>query len=263
MRTRPTRALTIASGLALALIAGVVAAGAFTLAVHPGDPAARPSLTAVGQATQPARGPVTSEPPSPTPEPSQSSTPSETALPSARAGCFREAASATPAPAPSGEPSPNPALEARLPAIALGEPLERSTAPGPWVLADRSWASSAAGYLACTGHPAEDLWVGWASGSHLLGYAVVAYEIEGVSGDQLLDITIRDFFGTDPAAFHPEVHAGREYMTIDGASALYATDRTFYLITAYCCVDFGPSPGPLPSGEDIVESLLEGLPPNG
>lgn len=262
MTSPRSRRLVIAGGVAFATLAGVVMAGAFSFAIGPREPTTRPAASAVARASQSARASSTPAPPSPTPEPSRSAAPSRTAVPSAAAGCFREAASATPAPSPSGEAPENADLEARLPASAFGEPLEVSTASGPWVLADRFWAGSAAGYLACTKHPADDLWVGWASGSHLLGYAVVAYEIEGVSGGHLLDITIRDFFGADPPAFHSEIHEGREYWTTDGASALYATDRTFYLITAYCCVDLWASPGPLPSGEEIVQSLLEGLPAN-
>ena len=102
--------------------------------------------------------------------------------------------------------------------------------------------------------------MGWATGPHLLGFAVLAVEIEGVSGDDLLDITMAEMVAGDSGSYRTVEHAGREYLTVDGSSALYATNRTFYLINAYCCVEFGPSPGPMPTGEEIVHSLIEGLP---
>ena len=60
-------------------------------------------------------------------------------------------------------------------------------------------------------------------------------------------------------------HAGRDYTLVNDRAVLYATDATFYYITAYCCVDDSrespdPSATPRPTGMDILHSTLEGLP---
>jgi len=203
--------------------------------------------------------------PSPTTEPTPEPTPSDEPA-ATDASCFLSEPDATPAPAPLGSPDTNPELLGRLPAQVLGVPTDRNTLSGRWALSASFYSSMARGFLACTGADVGDLWMGIASGSNTRGTVAMAVEVDGVSGAELqrifVDGLLRPF---GDVTLEPREHAGRSYQRVNQLGMVYATERTFYYIASYCCVDESrdspdPATTPPPTVQQIMESMLEGLP---
>jgi hypothetical protein len=167
---------------------------------------------------------------------------------------------ATPAATPESTPKPVPELEAKLPDAVLGRPTTKVSMDRPEQLGFFFGIFDA--LLACTGKDHGDLRLGVAIAPELRNWAVVAVEIDGVSGHELSDLWFfRMTRGLTGGRFADAEVGGRAYRLSEVGWAVYATDDTFYWVTSLDYGDFPPSPPPdLPDAGQIIEGFIGQLP---
>ena len=168
---------------------------------------------------------------------------------------------ATPSPGPAVSAPPAPELEALLPDVVLGHPMQKLSMTAPQHL-DYVFAIFDA-FLACTGTDRSDLSLAVAVANELNAWSVTAVRVDGVSGQEMADIFLfRLTRGPTGGRLEKRTVDGREYWLSEVGWAVYATDRTFYLITSLA-VGYAPSQesqAPLPPSQEIVEAIIRQLP---
>jgi hypothetical protein len=167
---------------------------------------------------------------------------------------------ATPAATSDTTPKPVPELEAKLPDTVLGRATTKISMDGPERL-DFIFGLFEA-LLACTGKDHDDLRLAVAIAPELRNWAVVAVEIDGVSGHELSDLWFfRMSRGLTGGLFADAEVGGRAYRLSEFGWAVYATDDTFYWVVSLEYGDFPPSPPPdLPDAGQIIEGFIAQLP---
>jgi len=137
----------------------------------------------------------------------------------------------------------------------------RGTIRGDWALADDNWYWNASVWIACTGAKPNEIWMGAGRLLDSEGWWVFALEVDGWTGQQLLDLW-RDKIVMGTPTWTAAVHEGRHYLIgrDELTAAIYAAGPTFYTMRPFCCVDPAPGSPPGPTSEEMIEILLEHLP---
>lgn len=170
---------------------------------------------------------------------------------------------ASPSPTAAATPDPAPELEALLPDEILGYATEKYSMAAPDRLDFILGLFDA--FLACTDTDRSDLSLAFAVAEGLRNWAVVAVQIDGVSGHEMEDIWLfRLAPGGPPGRLMQRTVDGREYIEMDAGWATYSTDDTFYWVVNFSFGDdFGDpeeTPEPIPDSEEIIEAFIRLLP---
>ena len=170
---------------------------------------------------------------------------------------------ATPTPEPQESAPPAPELEALLPNDVLGHPTQKLSMTAPKKLEYIFGIYDA--FLACTGKHRSDLSLAIAVADDLNGWSVTAVRVDGVTGQEMADIFLyRLTNGPTGGMIAEDSVDGRNYWLSEVGWAVYATDRTFYVIASLGYGDLPPpnaSPTPSPPASiDVVKAIIRQLP---
>jgi hypothetical protein len=181
------------------------------------------------------------------------------------AGCV---ANAQPTPPPGGGPTPEPSaprdpdLENLLPDEILGRPTTKFSIVGHPEL--DTFLGPIFGLLAsCVGATPADETTGYAIAADLRNWGVVAIQVRGHTGAELLDAFLHRVKpgAEDSLRVRDEEVDGRRYLRSEGSWALYAAGPTLYWVFSFNVGDFPPaSPPPIPPLDDIVRDAIRSLP---